>query len=144
MADLLSLAQRRLGEGLSPARLAFVVDNAREPRACDGDPITKRFLVRTPIYRGGNDAVGFADGLITLTANGEAATDEAGRPEAWFDPAQPIRIQVDRAGGEQQVFEGPLPLSFAVVRQNTEYRFAARPGERRGFIQVTEERCPYP
>jgi cell division protein FtsB len=144
MAALLSLARQRLAEGLSPARLAFVVGNAREPKACSDEPVTKRFLVRTPIYRGANDSVSFADGLITLSASGEAATDANGRPEAWFDTAQPIRIQVDRAGGERQIFDGELPLSFAIIRQDTEHRFAARPGERRGFLQVTEQRCPYP
>ena len=88
--QLLELARKKLADGVDVARLAFVVGAAENTRDCKTQSATRRFLVKTPIYQGANDSVSFAANTITVTATGPSATDEAGNPEAWFDPAKPM------------------------------------------------------
>ena len=85
--ELLDAVRDRLAAGVEQSRLAFVIGAARNERECAEAPATRRFIVETPIYDGPNDSVSFAENTITVTAQGRSATDEAGNPEAWFDPA---------------------------------------------------------
>lgn len=144
IADILGLVRQKLTEGVPPERVRFVVEAVERERACAGAPETKRFIVRTPLYTGGADSVGFADSSITVTALGESATDAEGRPHAWYDPAKPLRISVTPIGGEPHTVTGELPLHFSLVRGDTEHLFTARPSDRRGFLEVTGDRCAYP
>jgi len=142
-AEVLALVNKRLAEGVPMERLQFVLDAVRKDRRCFGKPSSKRFIVRTPITRSGNDVASFADGAITITAAGSSATDDANRPLAWFDPAQPVRLTVAEIGGNARQVEGELPLHFSIVREGSEYLFTAEPGSR-GFVTVAEQRCAFP
>lgn len=144
VAEILALVRGRLEQGVPAERIQFVVEAVEQQRDCANEPETKRFIVRTPIYDGGADWVGFADSTITVTAMGEPAVDEQGRPNAWFDPAQPVKLTVTPIGGEPKQVEGTLPLNFSLVRGDTEHLFNAVAGERRGFLEVTEDTCAYP
>ena len=141
--NLLDALRERLDAGVEESRLAFVIGAARNERACAEAPVTRRFVVQTPIYDGPNDSVSFAENTITVTAEGRSATDEAGNPEAWFDPVHAITLTFTEIGGESTGVEGTLPLHHALVRGGTEYRFTIVPGDR-AFIEVTAEACAYP
>ena len=144
LRELLTHIQAAMSKGLDVDRIAFVIDAATHPRSCDAKPVTKRFLVRTPLYQGANVAVGFADGSITVTAEGEAATNGQGKIEAWFDPAKPVTARFIRLGGATTTAIGALPLHQSVVRGKNEYRFSVLAADQRGFVTVTAERCDFP
>ncbi len=112
-------------------------------RDCKGEPATRRFLVKTPIYQGANDSVNFAANTITVTASGVSATDDAGNPEAWFDPALPITVQFAELGGGQSDVQGILPLHHSLVINDREHKFSIVAGAR-GFANVTGDECRYP
>src|SRR5690606_10710804 len=57
MKALLALARQKAKEGVEPDRLAFVMRATSDGRACRDDPVTKRFIVRTPTYSGRNDVI---------------------------------------------------------------------------------------
>ena len=108
---------------------------ARNERECVEAPATRRFVIQTPIYDGPNDSVSFAENTITATAQGRLATDEAGNPEAWFDPVHPIKLSFTGIGGERTDVEGILPLHHAMVggrHRVSIQRRAQRPRLRRG------------
>jgi hypothetical protein len=142
--DLFLLMQDRMAKGMTPERLAFVISNTTEGKACDNRPVTKRFIARTPQVRGSNDWVGFEGSTVTVTAEAEPATNDQGAPFSWFDPAKPVRVIFTQLGGAKSEVEGVLPLHHALVRGANEFRFAITAGEARGFIQVTADRCDYP
>ena len=141
--ELLDAVRDRLAAGVEQSRLAFVIRAARNERECADAPATRRFVVQTPIYDGPNDSVSFAENTITVTAQGRSATDEAGNPEAWFDPVHPITLSFTGIGGERTDVEGIMPLHHAMVRAGTEYRFSVVSGDR-AFVEVTAEACAYP
>lgn len=141
--NLLSLIRTQLARNVAPDRLAFMIGAAANTKSCRGQPITKRFLVRTPIYGGESDSVSFADNAITVSAEGPSATNSTGNPEAWYDPAKRLTVQFTRLGGVKgsHVF-GLLPLHHKLVTNNVEYRFSIVKGVRRGFVKITAARCP--
>ena len=139
--DLLALIQAHLAAGANPERLELFISAGARPPVCDNDPRTKRFLVRTPLYEGPNDAVTFAANTLTVTAAGESAIDAAGNREAWFDPSKPITLRVIALDGRRSETAGPLPLHHAVVSGDWEYRFSVVNGASRGFVRVTADRC---
>ena len=96
---------------------------ARNERECVEAPATRRFVVQTPIYDGPNDSVSFAENTITVTAQGRSATDEAGNPEAWFDPVHPMGIIPSAAGGGSSARPRPGANDAAL-------RACQRPGRR--------------
>ncbi len=143
MRALFDRLRERLAAGVTAERMMFVVDAAENRRNCDDVPSSKRFLVRTPLYQGADDSVRFADGALVVTAVGAAARDAAGNPEAWFDPAAPVTVQITQLGGKASEFTGKLPLHPSVVVGAHEYRFSIVPGAR-GFVNVAGARCDYP
>ena len=142
--DLLDLVEKKLAAGVGPDRIAFMIEAATEKPECAGKPVTKRFLVRTPISRGANDSVGFADGTITVTARGDSATNENGNIEAWFDPGKPVTVLFTALGGKGMEVSGMLPIHRSVIHNGDEYRFSVVDGEQRGFVTVTSDRCEFP
>lgn len=140
---LLDHVRRRLAEGVSADRLALMISSATEKPVCDGQPVTKRFMVRTPLTRGANDAAGFADRTISVSATGESAVSDGGSPEAWFDAAKPVVVNFVMIGGATVTADGMLPLHKSVVHNGSEYRFTAEIGDRRGFVEVTADRCEF-
>ena len=141
--ELLDLVRQRLAAGVEASRLSFVIGAAKNERDCDETPVTRRFIVPTPIYNGANDSVRFADNAITVTASGQSAVDAEGRREAWFDPAQPVTLHFARLGGDTSEVTGVLPLHHSVVIGDTEHRFSVF-AEGRGFVKVAGDRCRYP
>ena len=144
VAALLGRVREKLEAGVDPDRLDFVIKAAQNPRQCDEQPATKRFLVQTPLYKGANNSVSFADNTITITATGELAKDSSGRIEAWFDPALPLTLRLTRIGGKTVEATGKLPLHASLIVGDAEYRYSAVAGAQRGFVQVTGDHCRYP
>jgi hypothetical protein len=141
---LFALIQEQMNKGADPGRIEFLIGTAANARSCDSEPVTKRFLVRTPLYDGANDVSTFADRTIVVVAVGESAIDAEGNPEAWFDPAKPVVVRFIEPGGGGTEAVGQLPLYHSVVRGDSEYRFAITAAERRGFVSATAERCAFP
>lgn len=143
-AELFSLMKKRLSNGVDAERLTFVIQQAQSEASCNAGPEIRRFLVQTPLSDGAADSVSFANNSITVTAQGAPAKDAQGRPEAWFNPDKPVTVTIRRPGGEARSVEGELPMHPAVVAQGKEHRFSVVPGDRRGFVEVTWQRCDYP
>lgn len=143
LADLLEQMREKLDAGVDIARLRFLINAAANAPICPERPITKRFMVQTLLFAGTNDSVGFADNTITITARGDSVTNAEGKAEAWFDPAQPIKLVLTQIGGKVSEVSGKLPLHTSIVIGEEEHRFTATVGEQ-GFIQVTGERCRLP
>ena len=141
-ALMLDLVDDRLAAGVDPERLAFLITAAEERRECE--PVeTKRFLVRTPLYDGANTSVSFANDAVSVTAQGESETTEAGLPQAWYDPLQPVDLTMTRIDGQTTEVSGRLPLQGSVIHGNAELNFLVKAGAR-GFVEVAAERCAYP
>lgn len=139
--DLLAQIKARLEEGLRPARLQLAIGAAVNEPVCEGEPVTKRFIVRTPLYRGPHTSVGFANNAITVTADGQSGVDADDRAHAWFDPAQPVAVSFVVLSGQNSEISGVLPLHHSVVADGAEYRFSILAGDSRGFVNVTSDRC---
>ncbi|MEM7226942.1 MAG: hypothetical protein AAF495_28490 [Pseudomonadota bacterium] len=140
---LFQALQKKLADGVEVERLAFVVDEARSLQDCEEETATKRFIVQTPYSGSGNDSISFDRKTVTVTAAGEPATDAAGNPQGWFDPAKPVTTRFTEIGGRNSESQGMLPQHHAMVIGDKEYRFTVLQGER-GFVTVTRERCAYP
>lgn len=141
---LLALIDEQLGKGAKIERLSFLISAASLEEKCDGKPVTKRFIVRTPLYDGASASVRFADDALTVTAEGEPALDDQGRVLAWYDPAKPVTLGLARLGKAPQKLSGKLPMHHALVVNGSEYRLSVVQGERRGFVNVTADRCRFP
>ncbi len=143
MKELFDLLRARMEAGVTAERMRFVIGAAENREDCDAEPVTKRFIVQTPLQTGANSAVTFGDGAITVSAVGVSDRDADGRPEAWFDATKPLTVRITRPGGETKELSGVLPLYPSIVIGDTEYRFSLVPGAR-GFVQIAGERCRYP
>jgi hypothetical protein len=141
---LLQEIDKRLADGVRPERMSAVIGAVENELVCEGEAETRRFLVRTPIYQGANDSVAFADGTITVSASGQSFRNASGSPEAWFDPAKPVTIQLARLGGSKAESAGLLPLHASIVVGDTDYRFTVAAAERTGFVTVTGQGCRFP
>jgi hypothetical protein len=140
---LMPALERKLAEGADPKRLADAIAALDRPRECE-PPETKRFLVKTQLTGDGpNTSVGFANGLVTVSGQGTTARNAEGRPEAWFEPAEPITIRFTQIGGRTVEATGKLPLHHTLALGQAEHRFSVMAAAR-GFVQVTSERCKVP
>lgn len=144
VAALMGRVQEKLAAGVDRDRLAFLIDSAGKARKCDDKPVTKRFVVRTPISRSANDSVSFAKNAITITALGESARNAEGKIEAWFDPAQAVTLRLVQLGGKTTIRKGKLPLHTSIVIKDREYIYSVIAGAQRGFVEITGDRCDYP
>jgi hypothetical protein len=140
---LLAQMKKQLDSGVPAERLGLLIQAAGKPPKCAGNPVSKRFLVKTPIAGGGNDSVTFADNAITVTALGDPAVDD-GKPHAWFDPAKPVTVRFVRLGGQAQEVSGVLPLHASLPVDGAEMRVSLIRGEAQGFIRATAEKCELP
>jgi hypothetical protein len=141
-AALLAQLRTQLAAGVEPERLAMLIEAAGLEDTCQSEPVTKRFMPRTPVSTEPPSWVRFHDRII-VTGQGEAARNEAGLAEAWFDPAQPIRLEFRTLDGAITSIEGTLPFTHRMVVDDKEYRFSAIRGETR-FLEVTAQACPLP
>jgi cell division protein FtsB len=144
VAVLMGRVREKLAAGIDQKRLAFLIDSAGKARKCDNKPVTKRFVVRTPISRGANDSVSFAKNAITITALGDSARNQEGKVEAWFDPARAVTLRLVQLGGKTTVRKGKLPIHTSVVVKDREYLYSVVEGTQRGFVEITGDRCDYP
>lgn len=142
--NLLAMVDTQLKKGAKPDRLAFLISMGSHEEKCDGEPVTKRFLVRTPLYDGPAGSVRFADGALTVTAEGDPAVDAEGRVLAWYDPAKPITLGLARLGQSPEKLPGTLPMHTKLVVNGSEYRLSVSKGDSRGFVNVTADRCKFP
>ncbi len=140
---LLDMLVERMEAGLDEARIAFLLREADPEPVCDPEPVTRRFVLATPLHDGANASVQFADGAITVTGEGAAELTEAGLPQAWYDPGAPVTLRFTAIGGDATQAEGKLPLDHSLRFAGNEYRFAARAGPR-SFVHITALRCDFP
>jgi hypothetical protein len=141
MQDLTRLVKEQIDQGMAPERLSFVIKSARPPTDCT-DPETKRFVVSTPSYTGPASSASVADGAVIIKAKGASASNKAGQPEAWFDPAQNVEVTFTSVNGNE-VKKGMFPIRHSVVAGNREYRFTVEEGAK-SFAKVTFDSCAYP
>jgi hypothetical protein len=140
-ADLLERVRTQLGAGVAPERLALLID-AAGLTVCETVPVTKRFMPRTPISTEPRSFIRFDD-RITVTGDGESARNEAGMPEAWFDPEKPVRLEFRMLDGSSTHIEGAVPFSHQLAVDGREYRFSVVQIVPR-FIEITAQACPLP
>lgn len=142
LGRLKDLLAKKLTEGVDPGRIALIIEQTGSPRACTR-PETKRFVVSTPLYKGPNTTVHFADGAITISGDGATSHDETGAPLAWFDTSKPVTLTFVDKDGKQTQSQGMLPMQHSVIVGDTEYRFKISPGAR-SFVDVVGDHCPFP
>lgn len=142
LKELTELLRQQLKDGIAAERLAFVVRSARPPRNCS-EPVTKRFIVKTSAYGGPENAVSFANGAITITAEGSPAVSPQGQPEAWFDPGKPVTVKFTQLGGQDTVKTQLLPIHHSMILAGKENRFTVGLGAR-SFVAVAGDSCDYP
>jgi hypothetical protein len=140
---LFEMVRGKIDEGVTPARLRFIIEQTENWRECHATSQTKRLQVETPLSRGTRSQAAFADGAVTVTISGSPARDSAGNPEAWFDVAKPVTVRLTRPGGKAAETTGPLPLHPALVHGDREYLFSIFAGSR-GLVQVMMEWCRFP
>jgi cell division protein FtsB len=142
LATLVDRVQAQLQAGVDPARLAFLIEAAASPPSCDGEPVTKRFMPRTPISTGPISFVRFGD-RITVTGTGQSARNPEGLAEAWYDPTYPVHLEFRTPDGAVTSVEGVLPLNHGMVVDGREYRFTIVAGDQ-WFVNVTGQSCSFP
>jgi hypothetical protein len=140
-ADLLEQVRTQLGAGVTPERLAFLIDAAGLP-VCQSAPVTKRFMPRTPISTEPRSFIRFDD-RITVTGEGESAHNDAGMPEAWFDPEKPVRLEFRLLDGSSTSIDGIIPFTHQMAVDGREYRFSVVQIMPR-FIEITAQACAMP
>lgn len=140
MREIDAEARARLAAGVDARRLALLIRAAQKPQACE-TAVTKRFLVRTPRYKGpaANAMVRLSD-MVTLSADGLGGND--GR-EQWFDPDRPVKLHISSNGGKDEDITAKLPIERVVQVKNADVHFTVMASTSRGFIDVTSERCDY-
>jgi hypothetical protein len=142
LATLVAMLEEQLQAGAGTARLAFLIEAAGKAGGCASEPATKRFVPRTAASTGPQSAIRF-DERIIVTGSGAASRNENGLTEAWFDPAEPVRIDFRSLAGDVGSVEGVLPLRHQMMVDGKEYRFAAIAGER-SFIEISAQACDLP
>lgn len=139
--DLVTLIREQLEQGKDPDRLAFVIRSARPPTGCV-DPDTKRFVIKTPAYKGPDSVVEIADGAIVISGSGVSAKNDKGKSEAWYDPSRRVEINFSH-NNKVEKKKGILPLRYSVVAGDREYRFTIEVGSQ-SFAKVVYDSCEYP
>jgi hypothetical protein len=145
LRELVDLIAERLRSGVPASRLRFLLREATVERKCDKEVETRRVPVHTPVSTGLVGTVGVANDRITISGEGAAARNADGASEAWFDPAQPVTLRFLKIDGDVSTIEGKLPLTHALVLQQTEYLFSIKASEKQqGQIDITTQRCAFP
>ncbi len=142
MREIVDMVRKQISDGMAPDRLAFVLRSARPPRNCS-DPSTKRFIIRTPAYKGSDSVVTVGEGAIVISGTGVSAKTRDGQLESWFDPTQQINLTFKNAHGELEKKSGTLPFQHSAIAGGKEYRFTFAEGEK-SFVKVTFDSCDYP
>ncbi|MDH5750157.1 MAG: hypothetical protein OEY85_12680 [Rhodospirillales bacterium] len=143
LKPIYELAQEKINAGVEPSRLIFLIEGAENTRSCDERPVSKKLYVKTHLYQGANSSVSFANNAITITAEGEAATDAEGRQEQWWDQDKPVSVRFTHIGGKVSEATGRLPLHHSIVAGDKEYRFTVTAANK-GYAMVSGDRCLFP
>ncbi len=142
-AGLMALIRSKLADGVEPARLGAAIEGVTRERRCDPAVETHRIVLGTPVSRDATSAV-FAGGRLTVSGKGVSVRDAAGLPEAWFDPAQPVELEIRTSDGRIAGASGLLPLKHTIVQASHEYALTAKAGQRRGVLDLSVQVCAYP
>lgn len=142
MQNLVELLKKQIDKGVDTGRLESVITRARPPQNCSNQNI-KRFIVKTPVFKGPTSKATIANGKIIIWANGQSAQNSSGKKEAWFDPAQPVELIVKKAGQKEMKKSGILPLYHSEIIEDKEYRISIETGNK-SFAKVLFDHCDYP
>ncbi len=142
MQGLVELLKKQIDKGVDTGRLESVISSARPPQNCS-TPQNKRFIVKTPVFKGPISKASIAGGKITIWAEGASAQSGNGEKEAWFDPNQPIKTTIKREGKDVVVKEGLLPFYHSAVLGDKEYRLSIEAGNK-SFAKISYDYCDYP
>lgn len=144
MQAVLDLVQAKLAAGVPLPRLLAAVDGTERERACGETADSRRFVVQTAARRDEkNGSVTFADGGITVSAEGTVPEGGEGVARLRYDPTQPVTVRFAVGDGAPREVSGVLPLEHALVLGDREHLFTAEPGDP-GFLRVTQKVCAYP
>ena len=128
-AELLGQLRAQLSAGVDPGRLAVLIEAAGQEDMCRNEPVTKRFMPRTPVSAGPLSWVRFDD-RITVTGEGESARSETGLAEAWYDLGTAHSPAIRTFGGEittnRQLFHSTI--EWRSMQGIGSARSASRPG----------------
>lgn len=142
MRDIVDMVRKQIEDGMSADRLAFVIRSARPPRNCS-DPSSKRFIIKTPAYKGSESVVSVGEGAVIVSGIGASARSRTGQLESWFDPTQSVNVTFKTSSGETENKKGTLPFQHSIIAGGKEYRFTLAEGEK-SFVKVTFDSCDYP
>jgi len=141
--ELVSLMEKKLNRGVTPARMKLVIQSATPPHGCTEVKI-EPLLVMTPGYMGTPTALKYETEGIIVTATGAPAINPENRgQETWFDPGKPVSMTITHAGGKKAVAEGLLPLNQSLIAGDREYHFTIQEGSR-SYIDIGFNHCSYP
>lgn len=140
--EVYDLVKKQLDSGIPAERLVSILQAAQPPRNCT-DPVSKRFMVKTPAYKGAESSVSVGEGVITITGSGISSKNREGQLQSWFDPTQSVTLNFKKSDGTIEEKSGVLPLQHTMVVDAKEYRFTMTEGER-SFLKVTFDSCDYP
>lgn len=138
--SILDLVRARVQQGIPIERLAEVISAATAGRNCEETVETAEFIVKTELSNSDFNSASLAHNRIVVKASGTAATDRTGRPQRWFDPALPVRIEFTHISGVTSTATGVLPFQHSVLADALEYRFLLAMGDT-SFVFVTAEIC---
>ncbi len=130
VADLVGVARGRLAQGVPAARLAQVLRDASVTRACDTHTTRKRFEITTG-KRTADDAAGFLEGLVQVTAATPNGTNDAARTVVTIDPvwaSEPLKLT-------------GLPANQDIVVNNLTLHLVVEASPLAGYAMVTLSTC---
>jgi outer membrane murein-binding lipoprotein Lpp len=142
--ELFDVVQARLAAGVEPDRLKSVLQVTQNRRDCRPEPPVKAFTVYVPELRKPRRPLTFGRGAVSMTIEGALSRDAQGKPEAWFDSAQPVTIRIIRPGGGSSEVSGVLPLFPSQLIGDREYRFSVISNRTRGLVDIAGESCRFP
>ncbi|SNB68829.1 hypothetical protein SAMN07250955_106249 [Arboricoccus pini] len=144
MQTLVAAIHERLGAGVPADRLVAAISAMSAPaqQGCTAPRSESRsFLAKTPVTRDPSTAR-LMDGHLRVNGSGISVKAQNGRPEAWFDPTQPVAIVID-ADGQTTTLNGVLPIEGDVeIEGKPVHLAAASDADKRGFIAITTTSCP--
>ena len=139
MQELLVVLKAQLDNGVDEQRLLAAVRGTRPPENCSV-PEIRRFVMKTPNYKGPESRIVLADGALAIYGSGQLSYNTRGAPQAWYDPLKPVTVRFEVEGKAAKVKRGVLPLYHSVVIDDKEYRLSVEAGAK-SFASVRYDIC---